>query len=253
MSNEELAALICSGAREYELELWEQIKRYAMKTANRWLAALPLRSDIDFDDLISSAYIAMCEAVVSYKADSGMFTTWYGLHLKKAFTELYGLHTRRAANDPLNAAVSLSTPIDESEEVTMQDTIPDPASAESFERVEGEVYRQQLHDALCEALRAIPDDLSDIIQRRYFRGQTVKSIAAERSTTAGEISKRERSGLQAMRRSPAAIKLRGFTDFNPYMGTGLGSFRSTGASVQESYLLREERMQHKRIFSEFLP
>lgn len=75
MSNEELAALICSGAREYELELWEQIKRYAMKTANRWLAALPLRSDIDFDDLISSAYIAMCEAVVSYKADSGMFTT----------------------------------------------------------------------------------------------------------------------------------------------------------------------------------
>lgn len=70
-SNEELAQLIRDGDGERELELWEQIKRYAMKTANRWLVALPLRYDIEFDDLMSMAYIAMSEAVTSYKADSG--------------------------------------------------------------------------------------------------------------------------------------------------------------------------------------
>ena len=241
MSNEELAALICSGAREYELELWEQIKRFAMKTANRWLAALPLRSDIDFDDLISSAYIAMCEAVVSYKADSGMFTTWYGLHLKKAFTELYGLHTRRAANDPLNNAVSLSTPIDE--DITLEDAVPDPNGAESFERVEDDVYRQQLHDALCEAMAAIPAECSDVIRSRYFDGQTIKSIASERQTTPNEIKSREYRGLRAMQRN---ARLRGF---NCYSGTGLSSFRRTGASVQEIYLIFAENVQkctHKK-------
>lgn len=229
-SNEELAQLSRNGERQ--LELWEQIKRYAMKTANRWLAALPLRCDVEFDDLMSAAYIAMCEAVVSYKADSGMFTTWYGLHLKKAFTELYGLHTRRAANDPLNAAVSLSTPIDE--DITLEDAVPDPDGAESFERVENDVYRQQLHDALCEAMAAIPAECSDVIRRRYFDGQTINSIASERHTTPGEIRSREHRGLRAMQRN---TRLRGF---NCYSGTGLSSFLNSGESVQERYLIYNE-------------
>ena len=72
-SNEELAEL--SRDRERQLELWEQIKRYAMKTANQWLRAFPLRCDVEFDDLMSAAYIAMCEAASTYKAERGAFTT----------------------------------------------------------------------------------------------------------------------------------------------------------------------------------
>lgn len=75
MSNEELAQLIHDGNREGQLELWEQIKRYAMKTANRWLRAFPLRCDVELDDLMSAAYIAMCEAASTYKAERGAFTT----------------------------------------------------------------------------------------------------------------------------------------------------------------------------------
>lgn len=183
MSNEELAQL--SRDRERQLELWEQIKRYAMKTANRWLRAFPLRCDVEFDDLMSAAYIAMCEAASTYKAERGAFTTWYSYHLKTAYAALYGLRTRRAANDPLNNAVSLSTPIDE--DITLEDAVPDPDGAESFERVEDDVYRQQLHDALCEAMAAIPAECSDVIRRRYFDGQTIKSIASERQTTPNEI------------------------------------------------------------------
>ena len=129
MSNEELAQLIHDGNGERQLELWERIKRYAMKTANRWLRAFPLRCDVEFDDLMSAAYIAMCEAASTYKAERGAFTTWYSYHLKTAYAALYGLRTRRAANDPLNNAVSLSTPIDE--DITLEDAVPDPNGAES--------------------------------------------------------------------------------------------------------------------------
>lgn len=154
MSNEELAQLIHDGNGERQLELWEQIKRYAMKTANRWLRAFPLRCDVEFDDLMSAAYIAMCEAMA-----------------------------------------------------------------------------------------AIPAECSDVIRRRYFDGQTIKRIEAERQTTPNEIKSREYRGLRAMQRN---TRLRGF---NCYSGTGLSSFRRTGASVQESYLIFAENVKkctHKK-------
>lgn len=172
------------------------------------------------------------EAASTYKAERGAFTTWYSYHLKTAYAALYGLRTRRAANDPLNNAVSLSTPIDE--DITLEDAVPDPNGAESFERVEDDVYRQQLHDALCEAMAAIPAECSDVIRRRYFDGQTIKSIASERQTTPNEIKSREYRGLRAMQRN---TRLRGF---NCYSGTGLSSFLNSGESVQERYLVYNE-------------
>lgn len=84
MSNEELAVLIQNGDRERELELWEQVRRFAMKLANKWLAAFRSRSDVEFDDLMSAAYIAMCEAVATYKPDSGSFIGGIAFILKTA-------------------------------------------------------------------------------------------------------------------------------------------------------------------------
>lgn len=80
-SNEELAQL--SRDRERQIELWEQIKRYAMKTANRWLRAFPLRCDVEFDDLMSAAYIAMCEAASTYKAERGALRRGIAITLKR--------------------------------------------------------------------------------------------------------------------------------------------------------------------------
>lgn len=240
MSNEELAVLIQNGDRERELELWEQVKHFAMKMANKWLAAFHSRSDVELDDHMSAAYIAMCEAVATYKADSGSFIGWYSFYLKDGYTALYGLRTRRTANDPLNNAISLSTPLDDSGEVTLGDAVADPNSAECFERVEDALYRQELHNALCETLKTIPAEYRSVIERRYFNGQTIKSIAADLLTTVNEVKRCESGGLWAIRRSPAINTLRSFSDFDFYRGAGLRTFRHTGASIQESYLIYEE-------------
>lgn len=157
MSNEKLVQLIRDGDRQ--LELWEQIRRFAMKTANRWLTALPLRYDIEFDNLMSAAYIAMCEAASTYKAERGAFTTWY---------------------------------------------------------------------------RGIVITLKQL---------TRHCTASERQTTPNEIKSMEGRGLRAMQ---CNARLRGF---NCYSGTGLSSFRRTGASIQENYLLFAENAQkctHKK-------
>ena len=243
MSNEELAVLIQNGDREREIELWEQVRRFAMKLANKWLAAFRSRSDVEFDDLMSVAYIAMCEAVATYKPDSGSFIGWYSFYLKDGYTTLYGLRTRRTANDPLNNAISLSTPLDDNGEITLGDAVADPNSTERFERVEDALYRQELHNALCEALKIIPAEYLSVIERRYFNGQTIKSIAADLLTTVNEVKRCESGGLWAIRRSPAINTLRSFSDFDFYKGTGLSSFKRTGTSIQENYLLYEENAE----------
>lgn len=44
---------------------------------------VPARCDVEFDDLMSAAYIAMREAASTYKAERGAFTTWYSITLKR--------------------------------------------------------------------------------------------------------------------------------------------------------------------------
>ena len=189
------------------------------------------------------------------KADSGSFIGWYNFYLKDGYTLLYGLRTKRTANDPLNSAISLSTPLDDSGEVTLGDAVADPNSAECFERVEDALYRHELHNALCEALKTIPAEYRSVIERRYFNGQTIKSIAADLLTTVNEVKRCESGGLWAIRRSPAINTLRSFSDFDFYRGAGLRTFRHTGESIQESYLIYEENakmcsQKKEMIFSE---
>ena len=136
MSNEELANLIHDGEHERIIELWEQVKRFAMKKANKWLMAYKSRSDVDFDDLVSTAYISMCEAVESYKQNKGAFLSWYDYYLSGSFSALYGMRTERQKNDLLNTATSLDIPVGITEDCSLSEIVPDPDSARAFENVE---------------------------------------------------------------------------------------------------------------------
>lgn len=240
MSNEELAKLIHDGAHEKIIELWEQVKRFAMKKANKWLASFKSRSDVDFGDLVSTAYIAMCEAVESYKQNKGAFLSWYDYYLSGSFSALYGMRTERQKNDLLNTAVSLDMPVGSTEDCSLSEIVPDPDSARAFEDVEEDAYISQLHNALYNALGAIRPYYGDIVERRYFKAQTLKSIAEELGVNPNEVRRREAHGMNELRKPHIASKLRPFLDFDYCSGTGLSQFKNTGSSVQERYLLKAE-------------
>lgn len=249
-TNDELATLIHDSNgfdnAALMLQLWEQVNRLAMKIANKWLRALPLRSDVEFSDLMSEAYIAMCEALQGYDSEQSTFTTWYGVYLKNRYSALYGFRTKRKANEPLNNAMSLDAPLsDNAEAMTLADTIADDNAADDFDRAERELYRQQLHEALCEALSTIPSENSNTIMQRYFNGKTVNELADELNTTPADIRALEAHGLRQLRRCPTANNLRRFTelDFDFYHGTSLTTFRNTHTSIQEQYLLKDEKIR----------
>ena len=245
MSNEELVTVI-QGGEDRMGELWQQVERLVSWKANRIMTALNGRGGVEFDDLYQSGYPAMVAAVDSYKPEVGAFSTWFMLHLKTAFAEATGYRSNRQQRDPIHNAVSLDTPLtDDADSGDLMDVVADPAGAGRMEAVEEVIYRQQLHDALEEALEAIPEECGTVLRQRYYEGRTLSDLAEAQGVSMEMVRKRERDALRRLRSPKTACRLRPFYDFDFYCGTGLGAFRHTGMSIQERYLVIEEERRER--------
>lgn len=252
MSNEELraeqqkelATRIQSGETDLLAELWESVERLVAAKAQRVIAAMGDSNRIEFDDLYNTGFLALCAAVKSYKPETGEFVPWFLLHLKNALAEATGYRTKRGRLDPLRNAVSLSTPIgDEEDGATLGDVTADPTA--TVEKVEDAIYQAQLKTAIRDAMDCLPENLRDVLECRYWKNLTFQEIAERRGVSRSRASVMERNGLYTLRRRRGQ-KLAQFYDFNYRAGTGLGTFRRTGASVQESYLIRWENIEETR-------
>lgn len=157
-SNEKLAVSIQAGDRGKLLELWAGVERYAWKKAAAWP-----RAGLEVEDLMQSAFLALLEAVSSFSPDKGaQFLTWYTFRLKTAFAEATGWRAERQRRDPLRAAVSLDAPLTDDEgDMTLADTIPDPAA-------EAVIEESALRLTVQGILEELPEDQQAALYRRYW-------------------------------------------------------------------------------------
>lgn len=243
MSNEELALRIQGGEDLYN-ELWEQCHGLVLWKAQQVIMALDGKGGVELDDLINSGYPALVAAVESYRTENGAFSTWFIYHLKTAFAEATGYRTRRSRNDPLHYAVSLSTPLsDEGEAGELIDVISDPGGVMGLDCVEEQEYKRQLHYAMGEVLSRMPEDLREVTVCRHLDGLTIRQTAARMGSSKNIVVRQERDAMRVLRRPSNLDRLRPFLYFDYYCGTGLRSFRHSGLSVQERYLMQKETAQ----------
>ena len=192
MSNEELALQIRAGKRDRLMELWAQVRRFALQQARRWVYLG--RGGVTLEDLEQSAFLALLDALEGWRAEAGQFLTWYGLRLKAAFTEATGQRTQRDRLDPLDRALSLEAPVgDEDDTLTLADVIPDPQAAEALEGV-GEVW-----DTLHRAVEGLPEGQREEIRRRCWMNQTTAEISVATGVPEKEVRKLEAAALRALR------------------------------------------------------
>ena len=126
MSNEELVALIQAGDRDRIVELWHQVQRMVYKQAARWAGL----NGTTMEDLEQAGFIAMLRAVDSYDPSRGTkFSTYLFHRLRAELSAATGYNSKRSWFDPLQNAVSLDAPLEDSEDATLADFIPDPAAA----------------------------------------------------------------------------------------------------------------------------
>ena len=170
MSNEELAAAIQAGERDKIMELWGQVRRFALQQARRWVYLG--RGGVTIEDLEQAAFLALLSTLADWQQAEGSFLTWYGFKLKEAFATATGQRTKRTRSDPLDTAASIDAPLDEREgdPLTLADVIPDPQATEVLENI-GE------WDALHRAVETLPEAQQAAILGRYWFGQKVDSKA----------------------------------------------------------------------------
>ena len=197
MTTDEIAAAVQAGEADI-LELWRAVERFAKKQALRWCRAWEGRGGVVLDDLMQASFLALLDALSSWKSDGGTFIGLYAMKLKTAFAAVYGQRTEKQRRDPLQSAISLETPLEDSnEELTVADTVPDPAAELAFDEVSEADMARRLHDALENALSTLPQEQSEALRMKYFEG-----LPADAKTC--------QKGLRALRHPSVSGELKKF-------------------------------------------
>ena len=248
-TNAALAALAATG-NSYALgQLWELNKGLLRSMFWKWYPAHKAQADahgLTADDFEQEGFFAVQHAAQTYDPAQGAFTTWLTAamqrqiqrtltngHARNVTGEDGKLHTTSA--DPLNHCTSLDVPLDDEDggAATLGDLQEDTTAAAELDAVEDEVFREQLHSALEEALAKLTDREADVLRRRYYQPQPLREVGAAYDVAASRAQQIERTALHKLGRNP---KLCRFHDeviqYHAYRGTGFGSWQHSG-SVEE--------------------
>lgn len=238
MTNEEIALKIQAGDASQYVELWDRVRLFVCKQANRYIRFFP-DSTIEVDDLTQAAYLALVEAVKTFDPDAGAGLLHHlSYYLRKTWRTMYGL---RGGRDPLDDAVSLDDPLSEDDDTTLLDVTSDPAAELAFDQADGEIFIDELRAALERALDKAPH--GDIVRRRYFQGQTQREIAEDLRCSPSAVHQRERAAIRYLRSGPFTRELR---SFDYYHGTGLQSWKNNRASVEERFVIEQENQMGRK-------
>ena len=242
--------MIRAGADDLTEALWIQVEDLVKWKATRYISSLKLHGctrGLEFNDLLQIGFVAMMEALSTYKLESGLFAPWFVIHLQKAFVEASGLRTKRDRSDPMDNSISLDLPLsDDSDTDFLHEIIPDPEAEAALDFVEEQLWHDQLRNTLDDVMAELPEKSCTVLRMRYYQQKTLVEIASEFQVGTEMARQYELKALRELRKPRNIRRLRPFIDFNYYSGTGLGAFQATGMSVQERYLVREEELLHKR-------
>lgn len=248
-TNAALAALAAAGNAFALGQLWEVNKSFVRRQLWQWYEKnkpVADRAGLSFEDLVQEGYFAIDYTAKHYSAEQGSFTTYlYYALLRQINTATCGEHRRdiitadgkrvAVSANPLNECSSLDMRLDESDEGSSPkgETIEDPAATQAFQTAEDDLYTEELHNALEEALSHLAAKQADVVRRHYFEGQTLKEISQEDGTTLNAARNREQAAFIALGRNPKLQRWRDeIISTRAWSGTGFGAWNHRG-SVEE--------------------
>lgn len=248
-TNAALAALAAAGNTFALGQLWEINKGLLHRWFWQWYAKNKAVADehgITLEDFEQEGFFAVQAAAKAYDPEKGSFATLLGYYVQNRISKVVcGEHGRlmttedgrevRISANPLNGSTSLDTPLDDTDggSATLGDLQEDPAAAQAFQTAEDELYTEELHAALEEALNKLTAKQADVVRRHYFGGKCLSEIAREDNTTRSAPYNHEQAAFLALRRNPALARWHDdILSAKAWTGTGWNAWNRYG-SVQE--------------------
>ena len=222
----DLALKAQKGDQEALLQLWQGYSHYAYKIAMRYQKAAALNGAVDVDDLKQCAFLGFYEAMQGFDPLQGEFTTMLSYGVRSACRRALGLDGR--ARTEHYTTTSLDAPIPGTEDITLADTIPDPASADAFMQTE----LQQDIDA---ALHQLPDNMESIIRLHDLEGLTLEEASAQQGYALDTGRYLRRQGFHRLRQDR---RIRDYDRAVRLRYKSLRRFNSDWTSVVESEVIR---------------
>lgn len=244
MTNEQIAALIGTGEADELLPmLWERTRKLYRKWSNVYAfrrSERCLQCGVTAEDILSECYFAMLDAIKAYnkrppeKVDN-KFTSYCGFHFRNHANKLLGFQSEEQFNEPLNRAISLSTPISNDsmgspDETELGDLLPDTQSEEALRAVEDKDFCMQVRGTVQEELADDPNALR-VIEQRYYQGRTLEAVGNDMSLSRGRISQIQEAALRRLKKNWKIQMLAGKLD--PYRHIGVDTFRREGSIVEQ--------------------
>lgn len=248
-TNAALAALAAAGNTFALGQLWEINKGLLHRWFWQWYAKNKAVADehgITLEDFDQEGFFAVQAAAKAYDPEKGSFATLLDYYVQNRISKVVcGEHGRlmttedgrevRISANPLNGSTSLDTPLDDTDggSATLGDLQEDPAAAQAFQTAEDELYTEELHAALEEALNKLTAKQADVVRRHYFGGKCLSEIAREDNTTRSAPYNHEQAAFLALRRNPALARWHDdILSAKAWTGTGWNAWNRYG-SVQE--------------------
>ena len=261
-TNAALAALAAAGNTFALGQLWEINKGLLHRCFWQWYAKNKAVADehgITLEDFEQEGFFAVQAAAKAYDPEKGSFATLLGYYVQNRIRKVVcGEHGRlmttedgrevRISANPLNGSISLDTPLDDTDggSATIGDLQEDQAAAQAFQTAEDELYTEELHAALEEALNKLTAKQADVVRRHYFGGKCLSEIAREDNTTISAPYNHEQAAFLALRRNPALARWRDeVISTRAWRGTGWNAWNRYG-SVQERTVEYLEKKEEER-------
>lgn len=265
-TNAALAALAAAGNSFALGQLWEINKGLLHRWFWQWYARNKAVADdhgITLEDFEQEGFFAVQAAAKAYDPAKGSFATLLGYYVQSQISKVVcGEHGRlvtaedgrqvRLSANPLNGSTSLDTPLDDTDggSSTLGDLQEDTAAAQAFQAAEDDLYTEELHAALEEALNKLTAKQADVIRRHYFEGKSLSEIAREDGTTSSAPFNNEQTAFLALRRNPTIARWHeDIISAKAWTGTGWNAWNRYG-SVEErvtEYIEQKEAERRERV------
>lgn len=246
MSNEELVSKIQQGDTGAIGALWDNVCLLVRKMAVRFHRATDGRGGLEVEDLEQVGFLAMVNATETYNPEKeAKFSTWLCIYLRKYFQEASGrlyqtTNGRLMPRDALDTSVSLNLVLGDDEDTELMEITEDPTA--SLDSVDDLIWHEQLRKAVSDVMRELPEDQTAVMRCRFWENLTQEEAGRQLGYDAGAVRRAEDKALRTLGQSRYRKKLLPFYDFSCYSGTGLGAFKNSGASIQERYVMKRERI-----------
>ena len=263
-TNAALATLAAAGNSFALGQLWEINKGFLHRMFWKWYSQPQNKTAADnagltAEDFEQESFFAVQAAAKAYDPNKGAFSTLLAYYAQNQIMKaVCGEHrttkqlddgrTTAVSANPLNACTSLDAPLDSDDDGsgTLGDTQEDPSASAAMQAAEDEIYTQELHAALEEALSRLKEREADVLRRRYYEGQSLRVVGEEIGVHCERVRQIE-SGAFRRLRNDSRLK-RWHEDIistRAWRGTGFGAWNHHG-SVEERTVEYLEKKEEER-------